>query len=431
MKKPHIVKVGSTRIPIYFTPTGDRERYTVAYYEAGKRKRKVFDDLLEAKAEATNIATKLARGQNIVLELSATDRESYALAVDALRPFGIPLHVAIAEFIEARKALPDGCTLTGAVESFAQRHRGSAGKRLVAEVVAEFLAAREGEVGDRQFNDLRVHLAPLPPKPRARAGKKKRMQPFADRFRGSIGAITAADIDKWLSDVGGGTKRRNNVRASVVGMFGWAQRKGYLPRDTKTEAEMSERGRYRNKKAQILTPEQLTELVQIEDEEARLYFILGAFTGVRSAELLRLKWEAIHYETGMIVLGVEITKNGTERTVPIHPGLALWLAPYRKHKGSIFSRSKAENVALRFGREIVKPWVPNGLRHSYGSFRLAQTNSKETVSYEMGNSPAMVERHYKAIKTPDGRVVTSSLAEAWFSVSPLAPKNVLPNQMTV
>ena len=45
------------------------------------------------------------------------------------------------------------------------------------------------------------------------------------------------------------------------------------------------------------------------------------------------------------------------------------------------------------------PWNPDQLRHSFGSYRMAQTKNAEEVSHEMGNSPAIVLEHYWNWKT--------------------------------
>ncbi len=57
------------------------------------------------------------------------------------------------------------------------------------------------------------------------------------------------------------------------------------------------------------------------------------------------------------------------------------------------------------------PWPPNGLRHSYGSYRLAQVKSAPQVALEMGNTPQMIFGHYRS-------VVTEKDAEYWFGLSP-------------
>jgi hypothetical protein len=42
-------------------------------------------------------------------------------------------------------------------------------------------------------------------------------------------------------------------------------------------------------------------------------------------------------------------------------------------------------------------WPHNALRHSYGSYLFAKNKNENTTSAEMGNSPAMVYKHYRAI----------------------------------
>ena len=57
-KKAFSEKVGNVTIPIYPSPTGGYEAYTVAWYEDGKRCRKVFADLKEARGHARQVAAK-------------------------------------------------------------------------------------------------------------------------------------------------------------------------------------------------------------------------------------------------------------------------------------------------------------------------------------------------------------------------------------
>ena len=56
-------------------------------------------------------------------------------------------------------------------------------------------------------------------------------------------------------------------------------------------------------------------------------------------------------------------------------------------------------------------WVKNGLRHSFCSYRLAQTSDAAKVALEAGNSPTMIFRHYRELVTPDQ-------AQEWFSIRP-------------
>ena len=56
-------------------------------------------------------------------------------------------------------------------------------------------------------------------------------------------------------------------------------------------------------------------------------------------------------------------------------------------------------------------WRQNALRHSYISYRVAQTGDVPRTALEAGNSPAMIFRHYREL-------VDEEAAKAWFSVTP-------------
>ncbi len=58
-------------------------------------------------------------------------------------------------------------------------------------------------------------------------------------------------------------------------------------------------------------------------------------------------------------------------------------------------------------------WKRNGLRHSFGSYRLETTKNAGQVALEMGNSAAIVLKHYFDI-------VEASAAREYWSITPIA-----------
>src|SRR5437899_9922857 len=84
-------------------------QYQFTYYPfaGSKRVRRRFAKLEEAKSEAQLVAVKLANGQHDVLQLTSTDRSNYLQAVEALRPFGRHLYLAVTEYVDAIKLLPE------------------------------------------------------------------------------------------------------------------------------------------------------------------------------------------------------------------------------------------------------------------------------------------------------------------------------------
>ena len=63
-------------------------------------------------------------------------------------------------------------------------------------------------------------------------------------------------------------------------------------------------------------------------------------------------------------------------------------------------------------------WKDNALRHSFISYRLADTQNAAQVALEAGNSPQIVFKHYRELVKPEA-------AKAWFAIAPQEPANVV------
>lgn len=143
---------------------------------------------------------------------------------------------------------------------------------------------------------------------------------------------------------------------------------------------------------------------------------LGAFAGLRTAEIHRLEWQDIDLHGGHIVVGKQKAKTGQRRIVPILPALMAWLVETQaKTTGPVIPRYSGDAPLLRAFRQALEPLkvglVRNGLRHSYASYRLADVQSADQVALEMGNSPRKLFQNYREL-------VTKAQAERWFSVMP-------------
>src|SRR5262249_28704874 len=118
------------------TKSGNSRRYkefTIAYYLGNERRRETFADLSEAKARAREIAISILQGRSQVLELTNSDKDFYLHALKLLKPVGVPLHIAVEEYVAARSHL-DGESLLLAAKDYAHRRRCSVDKP-VREVV--------------------------------------------------------------------------------------------------------------------------------------------------------------------------------------------------------------------------------------------------------------------------------------------------------
>jgi integrase len=375
------VKRGNTVVKIY-RHKGRRykgkqyELFTVAYRLNGKQLRKNFSRYKDAADFASDTATALEKGRAQVLSLSGADWQSYIAAKKLLRPFGIPLHEAIEEYVAARK------------------RKKIVEKRVVA-IVEELLAAKQNAgLSDRYIETLRTYL-----------------NRFADSFQTNIGSINTGTIALWLDSLKIGPRSRNNVRQAIVTLFNFARRRGYLPKGETTEAADVETVRDHGGEIAILTPAELSKLLKKSKPIYQLYFVLAAFTGIRSAELLRLGWSEINFEKGHVEVKARKAKTATRRLVPIQPNLAKWLAPYRGHSGKLFQSRRAVDSAIKFARRMKIPWTANVLRHSYATYRLSMLPDAGRVALEMGNSPAKLFTNYRELDR-------ANHAPEWFAIEP-------------
>jgi integrase len=381
MKTIIAVKRGNTVVKIY-RHKGRRyknkhyEHFTVAYRLHEKQHRKNFSQYRDAQRFASDTVTALERGRAQVLSLNAADWQSYIAAKNLLRPFGIPLHAAIEEYVATRK-------------------RKKITEKRVGEIVDELLAAkRNAGLSDRYIETLRTYLLR-----------------FANSFQTNIGSVNTGAIALWLDSLKIGPRSRNNVRQAVVTLFNFARRRGYLLKGETTEAADVETVRDHDGEIAILTPAQLTKLLRKSKPEYQLYFALAGFTGIRSAELLRLEWSEINFEKGHIEVKARKAKTATRRLVPIQPNLAKWLAPYRGRKGKLFQSRRTVDSAIKFAKRSGVPWKANCLRHSYATYRLSVVPDAGRIALEMGNSPAKLFTNYRELDRENH-------APEWFAIEP-------------
>jgi len=400
-RKPISVKAGNVEVKIYQGKSRGYDLFTVVHYVGGARKRETFANLANAKERAREVARAIINGRTAVLELTNTDCEGYVAALERLRPLGVPLHSAVEEYVAARSHL-NGESLLSVAKAHAGRRRDVPDKR-VREIVEELLAAKKRDgLSVRYIETLRSHLSR-----------------FASAFETNIGSLAAKLIEEWLVSQKIGPRARNNIRMSIVTLFNFARSRGYLPKGQPTEASEIAKAKDRGGDIGILTPKQLADLLTASDKEAKLYFAIGAFTGLRSAELIRLEWEDVNFARRYIQVGKGKAKTATRRLVPIQPNLMQWLSEYRDRTELVFASEHAAYRSIAQAKENMGDWPTNALRHSYATYRLAQCHDAARVALEMGNSAQMLFRNYRELADEQD-------AAAWFSIVPRAMPNVVP-----
>lgn len=392
---PVVVRNGNVRVKIYETPSHGCTSYTVSYYFGGKRQRRTFASLDLAEQEARIVATKIAAGQLDVLSLTSADRTAYVRSMDILRELKTPLELAVMQFAEANRILK-GASLVEASKFYAKHHGSNVVARMVADVVLEFVEAK------RKDGLSAVYCGDL----------ESRLTPFGAKFGCPVNMVLGSEIQDYLRDLKCGPRSKNNTRKSIRTLFAFAQGRGYLPKGD-TEASAIQRAKEPGRSIGIFTPDAMASMLKLADEELVAFLAIGAFAGLRRAEILRLDWSEVDLADGHIEVKAKKAKTGSRRLVPISENLKLWLGGVREREGKIFGRSEPmlTQMVSALAKKAGVKWVQNGLRHSYISYRVAQVQNVAQVALEAGNSPQIIFSNYRELVKP-------KQAELWFSIVP-------------
>jgi integrase len=128
---------------------------------------------------------------------------------------------------------------------------------------------------------------------------------------------------------------------------------------------------------------------------------IGAFAGLREAEIQRLDWNEIDLARGHIEVKAAKAKSARMRIVPIQPNLAAWLQPSGGMTGRIVPLGARRKLARVREAAKLADWPNNGLRHSFASYRLAAINDAPRVAMELGHtSPQMLYSTYRELVLP-------------------------------
>jgi integrase len=220
--------------------------------------------------------------------------------------------------------------------------------------------------------------------------------------------LRTAELDAWLGGLGFAAKTKNGMRIILVAWGNWAEGRGYLVKGGSPFPAMV---RYKETKASvsIFTPESIANLLTSVDATLKPFIALGAFAGLRTAELQRLDWSEIDLNRGFITVDANKAKTRQRRLVPISDNLKLWLTPHKQTSGPVCLHQRPQMAAARFCEGFT--WQDNGLRHSFISYRLAVLHDTARVALEAGNSPDVIFAHYRELVTPEE-------AKKWFDVKP-------------
>ena len=415
---PRTITAGHASVKLYrnlHPRTASGWIFVLAWNSPTGRRREKFADEGEAMNEARTKAAQLAAGRVEGATMSTGERDELQAARNLAK--GVPLLAALGEWAKGRELT--GGNILPACESWAARN-GNVQKRIkVNDAVAAYLKAKTA--AKKKIADM--HGSTF----------DKIKADFGGLF---IETISAKQLDAWLAKWDHPVTR-NTYRRRLVGLWRWTQRQGYLSREVRTEAELTESAQEAAPEIGIITTatwRSMLEYFHGRHPELLPALVLTGFCGLRRSEIHAQTWEDISLERKN--LRVTSAKRGTpaKRMVPLCDAAITWLmlAPVKKgficpaveFKGKMQPALAIDGIRriakeAMDGKELRFPSVPeNCFRHSYISHAVAASGDIARVSLDAGNSPKEINRHYREL-------VSEAEGKAWFASVPGATGKVI------
>jgi integrase len=405
-RKPEKVTVGIVTVKIYqrtrrTVTGGTRTIWEVANYVNGRRRLFSFSEHASARREAERIAGLLSAGESTAANLRADEVAEYGNAVAILRNANLEtsLQTVADRYAEAVKIL-GAENIVKAAEFYIQRNPAQREPRTMQQVADELVALKENrQASARYVGDLRA-----------------RLNTMAKKFSVNVDMVTTRDLQTWFDGMDAAPRTIRNFRNTASTLFKFAEARGYIAKGenpvTGTEKIKSKNG----SPIEIYSPKEIRKLLDAAPDSFKPIIAIQAFAGLRSAEVMRLEWQAVKHDRQHIEITADNAKTASRRIVPILPNLAEWLRPHANKTGLLFQPSNLTAFNKKQNETSVAAkvkWKANALRHSFISYRCADIQNVAQVALEAGNSPAMIFSHYRELVTADD-------AKKWFLIQPKA-----------
>jgi integrase len=327
------------------------------------RQRRTFADIREAKAFA---------------DLKKVERENFGT-----KGISMPERLR-GEAIECDRLLaPYGVSLLDVTRDWLKRHEQTMRSETAGNAFKAFMEAKAHDgLRPRYLGDLRV-----------RVGR------FAEAFANRrLAEIEPREIDRYLREMRVKPSTRNTISLRIGVFFEFAKTRGWLQSNPISQLPKAKVVQH---PPGILSVDETARLLEAASTETLPFIALGAFAGLRSAELERLEWKDIHWQERLIEVSALTSKTASRRLVTMRPNLLEWLLPYRQHTGPICPNSLYRRLQADHQRAGLAHWPENALRHSFASYHLGHFRNAAETALELGHSnSAITFRHYRELVTP-------------------------------
>jgi integrase len=364
-------------------------------------KREAFLKKKEALEKADAIATETKLDGSVTANMDAELRVMALKGQAILKPFGKTLSEAVdffKEFLLAEQAKEESQTVTAMVDLWKNKKTAARGLKVLRQATIDDIK-ETSKILKREFGKYRIL------------------------------EINKKHFEEYFDKIQVGQRRKFNLRSRFSQFFNWCINEHEISIKNPLEKITID---VPEKEVPVLKPieaERIMRLCQSRYPQLIAYHAVSLFGGLRPTEALYLCWKDIHIDEDELQVKADISKTKRTRSVPINETLKAWLAhtPLSKEAGivpvlnerELFEKFRAElGYKIRGENPNGKKWPEDILRHTFATYWLKKYNqdtkthnNKYALADIMGNSPKIIEDHYKAI-------VKNSEAEKYWKILP-------------
>lgn len=393
-----------------------------------KRVRKYFEYKKDAENFADSMNTKIARLGFEAKNISYDDNLALIEAKKISRQYDKTFLEIVRMYDEQMKILsPFDCDTEKAVAHYVKWNDTRKQSTTLSRAVGLYLDALEAERKSQTYINTQKH----------------RLERFTADFSPSciVAMISPEKIEKWIknlktmaykavakdrherieTNIEATPETKNNYRRTLSALFNFCFRKDFIQRNPIEKVSAITKGK---KEPEIYKVDEVRYMMNSSPEksEIRAFLAIGAFGGLRVAEIQRLTWDRVHLKEKEIVLDASITKTSQRRIVKMTDNLVEWLTPYISEMlqgGHVIKNRNIFRKELEKFREANKiNWIDNGLRHSGASYYLALTKNANETAEQMGHSVAVLKNNYMGL-------VRAEDAVKYFQIKPTDSDKIL------
>lgn len=222
-----------------------------------------------------------------------------------------------------------------------------------------------------------------------------------------LATASTADVEAFLTRPGWTAQTRASYRSHLAAYYGWLCRTGHRadnPMDNVRHFRVPRRV------PRPLTADQTARLVAAATGSLRTAILLGAFAGLRCAEIAAVHTDDVSDGDVLYVLG----KGGVAAMIPLHAMLAADLSRYfgfvfpRPDGGHVTSQAVQHRIRRHMARCGVKA-TPHQLRHTFGTNVYTNTRDLRLTQELMRHASPATTAVYTLVSDESRRAAIRSL----------------------